>query len=87
MIIAKLKYSPRIYVEELKKIKENLFRIAVVLGEIQTRTQYSALNHVPRRYLISAIDSFVKYDTKNPLLHQRALYVYNLGSNSLLVLM
>jgi hypothetical protein len=29
-----LKYSPRIYVEELKKIRENLFRIAVVLGEI-----------------------------------------------------
>ena len=42
-IVAKLNYSPRIYVEGLKTIRENLFRVAVVLGEIQTRTQYSIL--------------------------------------------
>jgi len=33
-------------VEGLRKIRENLFRIAAVLGEIQTRTHYSILNHL-----------------------------------------
>lgn len=45
-IVAKLKYFPRIYGGGLKKISEKFFRIAVVLGEIQTRTQYSILNHL-----------------------------------------
>jgi hypothetical protein len=51
---SEIEVLPRIYVEGLKKIRENLFRIAVVLGVIQTRTQYSILNHLsPKLFNLS----------------------------------